>query len=452
MLNVRLFNNLKSIFMKKTTFYASLMLAASLALASCEKPDEPDNTETTPLATPVLTYETTETGFTVTWEAVENADSYIYRLDEGNEQTTTQCEAVFTDMAPGTYKVDVKAAAPAGSDYTDSKWASVSVTVENGEDPDDDWFNVGDPYLSTEFGFNTYECICFDITGHDVAALQYAAIRTEEAEGLSDEEILERLTISVDEYGLATLNEEGLTHNVLFADPETSYVVGAYATRTDGVTKLVVTNSVTTDPEPEMDPALAAWIGTYTVTSTEQMEIAVDESGVVTLKGIQEPMEFEISITKNSYSTLAITGFSQYDPTIADYAVLTEDGGLQMLCAVVATGTWMPICSTSDGTYAFVNGTPYIFTFYNNDGVITSQACSGDLQDGRTYTVYAADVFSISGNQVNIPHELPAYLPAGELTLVKTSSENTSAKLSTSVTGRKAAGNATTTSLSSARQ
>lgn len=438
--------------MKKTTFYASLMLAASLALASCEKPDGPDNTETTPLATPVLAYETTETGFTVTWEAVENADSYIYRLDEGNEQTTTQCEAVFTDMAPGTYKVDVKAAAPAGSDYTDSKWASVSVTVENGEDPDDDWFNVGDPYLSTEFGFNTYECICFDITGHDVAALQYAAIRTEEAEGLSDEEILERLTISADEYSLATLNEEGLTHNVLFADPETSYVVGAYATRTDGVTKLVVTNSVTTDPEPEMDPALAAWIGTYTVTSTEQMEIAVDESGVVTLKGIQEPMEFEISITKNSYSTLAITGFSQYDPTIADYAVLTEDGGLQMLCAVVATGTWMPICSTSDGTYTFVNGTPYIFTFYNNDGVITSQACSGDLQDGRTYTVYAADVFSISGNQVNIPHELPAYLPAGELTLVKTSSENTSAKLSTSVTGRKAAGNATTTSLSSARQ
>lgn len=438
--------------MKKTTFYASLMLAASLALASCEKPDGPDNTETTPLATPVLAYETTETGFTVTWEAVENADSYIYRLDEGNEQTTTQCEAVFTDMAPGTYKVDVKAAAPAGSDYTDSKWASVSVTVENGEDPDDDWFNVGDPYLSAEYGFSTYECICFDITGHDVAALQYAAIRTEEAEGLSDEEILERLTISVDEYGLATLNEEGLTHNVLFADPETSYVVGAFATRTDGVTKLVVTNSVTTDPEPEMDPALAAWIGTYTVTSTEQMEIAVDESGVVTLKGIQEPMEFEISITKNSYSTLAITGFSQYDPTIADYAVLTEDGGLQMLCAVVATGTWMPICSTSDGTYTFVNGTPYIFTFYNNDGVITSQACSGDLQDGRTYTVYAADVFSISGNQVNIPHELPAYLPAGELTLVKTSSENTSAKLSTSVTGRKAAGNATTTSLSSARQ
>ena len=204
--------------MEKTTFYASLMLAASLALASCEKPDGPDNTETTPLATPVLAYETTETGFTVTWEAVENADSYIYRLDEGNEQTTTQCEAVFTDMAPGTYKVDVKAAAPAGSDYTDSKWASVSVTVENGEDPDDDWFNVGDPYLSTEFGFNTYECICFDITGHDVAALQYAAIRTEEAEGLSDEEILERLTISVDEYSLATLNEEGLSHNVLFAE------------------------------------------------------------------------------------------------------------------------------------------------------------------------------------------------------------------------------------------
>ena len=78
--------------MKSTTFYASLMLAASLALASCEKPDGPDNTETTPLATPVLAYETTETGFTVTWEAVENADSYIYRLDEGNEQTTTQCE------------------------------------------------------------------------------------------------------------------------------------------------------------------------------------------------------------------------------------------------------------------------------------------------------------------------------------------------------------------------
>ena len=76
--------------MKSTTFYVSLMLTASLALASCEKPDEPDNTETTPLATPVLTYETTETGFTVTWEAVENADSYIYRYGSRHLQSRRQ--------------------------------------------------------------------------------------------------------------------------------------------------------------------------------------------------------------------------------------------------------------------------------------------------------------------------------------------------------------------------
>ena len=120
-------------------FYAAMTVFASAALlASCEKdpqggetPEpEPKPEEPTQLATPSLTVEDqTSTSFTVTWDAVANADSYTYTLNGGAEETTAATSAEFTSLAAGDYTVRVKATSK-DENYTDSEWASTTVTIE----------------------------------------------------------------------------------------------------------------------------------------------------------------------------------------------------------------------------------------------------------------------------------------------------------------------------------
>lgn len=71
----------------------------------------------------------TQTSFTVTWDAIENAGSYAYTLNGGAEQTTESTSAEFTSLAPGKYTVKVKAVA-ADENFKDSGWGSVEVTIE----------------------------------------------------------------------------------------------------------------------------------------------------------------------------------------------------------------------------------------------------------------------------------------------------------------------------------
>lgn len=118
--------------MKRNFLGAMIALAASAILFSCEEPaPEP---KPVPLATPVVSVsEQTETSFVIAWEAVEHAVSYVYSLNDGAEQNTSELSATFTDLTEGTYNVKVKAIAPEGEEYLDSDWATVSVTIEAAE-------------------------------------------------------------------------------------------------------------------------------------------------------------------------------------------------------------------------------------------------------------------------------------------------------------------------------
>ena len=83
------------------------------------------------LATPVLSSGAVHTnGFTVSWPAVANAGKYNYKLDGGEEKTTTELSVAFTSLAAlSTHTVEVRAAASDANanNYISSAWASIQV-------------------------------------------------------------------------------------------------------------------------------------------------------------------------------------------------------------------------------------------------------------------------------------------------------------------------------------
>lgn len=111
-------------------FYLVALGAAALAMTfACTKPEEggePDGPQK--LAKPVLKSTTTETSFTITWDAVENAGGYMVKFND-TETPVTACE--FTQQVEaGSYVVAVKATTADAEKYTDSDYAEITVTVE----------------------------------------------------------------------------------------------------------------------------------------------------------------------------------------------------------------------------------------------------------------------------------------------------------------------------------
>lgn len=98
-----------------------LFFALTAILSSCNKSVKPTN-----LNTPVLTIlEQTATSFTVNWEAVAGAESYVYTLNDSEETTTTQNIVTFNEMETSIYLLKVKAV----NSETESEWAELTITL-----------------------------------------------------------------------------------------------------------------------------------------------------------------------------------------------------------------------------------------------------------------------------------------------------------------------------------
>lgn len=68
---------------------------------------------------------------TIVWEAVENAASYAYTVNDGEETNVTGTEAVLEGLEAETeYTVKVKAVAGDAGPYADSDWGTVTVTTQ----------------------------------------------------------------------------------------------------------------------------------------------------------------------------------------------------------------------------------------------------------------------------------------------------------------------------------
>lgn len=121
---------IKQLKMKKSLL--SILFISLLAVVGCKPKDEPgkdDPNNETKLAAPVLRTESvTANGFTIVWEAVENATGYVASL-EGEEQNLTETKVSYSDLAKGEYMVQVKAVS-SDENYKDSDWTGITVTVE----------------------------------------------------------------------------------------------------------------------------------------------------------------------------------------------------------------------------------------------------------------------------------------------------------------------------------
>lgn len=149
-----------------------IALAATAFLSSCEKTET--ESEPVALSTPVLTVvEQTESSFMVIWDLVENAVSYTYTINNGTEESTTDESAQFTDLTEGTYTVKVKAVAPEGDEFIDSDWASINVTLEGEDNPDNPDTGIDGQYTANVDGVDVVYEIVSDGGEYKVFPLTY---------------------------------------------------------------------------------------------------------------------------------------------------------------------------------------------------------------------------------------------------------------------------------------
>lgn len=114
--------------MKKSLIYLAMILAMALCAVSCEE-KEPE-VQPVQLEAPALTIvNSTSSSFTIGWEAVENASSYVYTLNGQQEETTSELSVAYADLTPGEYVLKVKAVASDPELYPDSEWAEITVTL-----------------------------------------------------------------------------------------------------------------------------------------------------------------------------------------------------------------------------------------------------------------------------------------------------------------------------------
>lgn len=120
----------------QTKFLSALCsLALVFSLASCKDdkpstgPDKPEPNENA-LAAPVPTIKYQDfNSVEIVWDAVANADSYEYFLVGGGRQETKERIAVYEDLKAGDYTIRVKAIPAEGSEYTESIWGDIAVSI-----------------------------------------------------------------------------------------------------------------------------------------------------------------------------------------------------------------------------------------------------------------------------------------------------------------------------------
>lgn len=119
--------------MKSHIIIPTIILSALMAI-SCGKQE----TNPVMLETPVANISnSTETSFTVSWEAVENAAYYLYIFNSSTQGTTDENSIEFTGLTEGEkYTFIIKAVAEKESGYQDSKWSTLIEYTLSAEDPD----------------------------------------------------------------------------------------------------------------------------------------------------------------------------------------------------------------------------------------------------------------------------------------------------------------------------
>lgn len=407
----------------------------AFALTSCDKDESSDSTK---LAAPVLSVtEQTSNGFTVSWQTVENAAGYAYVLDNEAEKSTNATSVTFTDLEPGTHTVKVKATS-GSAEFSDSNYASISATVEEGGTTGEMTFTIE----VSDVTANTATIACTPSDNNQTYLLNYTPKALFDQLYTSDEVFTNALIQSLKQIAaeagmtLEDALQQLLSKGSVILDADqlegsTEYVAYAFGLTTDGtVTSAVSTETFTTE-EAVLSPEAEKWLGTWDATSTGSLEWS--ESGQSLKATYLESRSMDLSFNiAYEQGQLLLYGWSQVDSEIPALCQVNENGDLEVYAGVTVgaasggyTPTWTCCCIINDSQYSVVTGSYPAYTFSMNGGNITCTRYAGDLSNGGTFEAISFEVYALSETQYTIYGQtLPVYYVAGDITLKKASAAN----------------------------
>lgn len=194
---------------------------------------------------------------------------------------------------------------------------------------------------------------------------------------------------------------------------------------------------------------IESWYGTYTVTSS----YGISASGTtgVTINRVDEPVTFEFTISEypynepgSEYTYAYITGWSRWasagiegwqGESMSGLVQMSSDGSQLYFLTDVSVGTlsensngepidgvWLTMGYAEGYGYTTITRTGYglIFT-KNGDNYTLETPPDSELSDGTVFSFETVEIFG-SDEYYTYFFNLPYTMPAGEFTLVKTSS------------------------------
>ncbi len=390
----------------KKFFSMMVAVAAMFAFAACENSDEPKN-EGGKLDTPVLeVVDVTETGFTVVWEAVENAASYSVVL-KGDIKNVTENRYEFTNLNAGVYTVRVKAVGAEGSNWTDSAYAEIDAEVTGLTSAD--WFTQ-ELYtaISEEDGLYPSNSLFFTWKGTGVKSIEFGLFETASVEGVA----LSQIRPNLQDFGadtdavLAEINsEEGATYVFEELTGVTSYTMFAIVTNEVGLEYVAVSECKT--EAAVASEAAQKWLGAWELTSHETITYA--EEGIV-FGEKEETFKVNISGDVSDPNAVLVEGFSALEGSVAYGLIDTETGDL-MLMSGLTIGydeeyqayymwlTYFMIGDTGQGQFFSDYLPAYIFSM-DKDGKVSCEmfVAEAKYEDGTAVNITAAhfDIFGVT--------------------------------------------------------
>ena len=426
--------------MKK--FFSMMMIAAAVfAFAACEKTGEDDGTtgggnKGGKLATPELAETHTETSFTLTWGAVENAEAYMLNLD-GKFHNTEECSYTFENLNAGNYTVRVKATAEG---YEESDWAKITVTLTGATSVDwftqtlslpevDETVDYGNGQVATYQPYNGVKALW---KGTGVSDFKYALFATANLEGASDAQIKANLkTFDNINSALELINSaEGL--EVIFGGCSANTSYTAYVLVTNEAGQEFFTHNEITTEDFDVPAETQAWIGTWNA-KTSQV-ISIDGNGNGTLSDQEQTFNFTVSASATDPYVVVIDGLSvlgEDNPTIGYVKENTLTIMTNLVIGADADGIqymWLPYVYL-DGELAGLNNfggeVPAHFLTMAEDGTVTGETgkFEAKYEDGTAVDVevVSSEVYGVdgSGQLYFFIEAFPAVYRAGAMEVTK---------------------------------
>ena len=408
--------------MKK--FFSMMMIAAAaISFAACgeDTPDGPVNP--TPngskLETPAPeATEVAETEFTIAWEAIANADSYTVNL-KGKNYTTAETSYKFENMNAGEYTVRVKAT---GEGYKDSDFGQVVVTLTGATSVT--WFesSVAPAQENPEKGYGPYNAVEFTWKGTGVKSLSYGLYVSEGLMGVDDKTIQDDLTAVPDDKLAVVNSAEGFSAVIGPISGGTTYTMCLLAVNEAGIEFFSKEEVTTETAQPSAEAQ--AWVGTWTVNSTQKYSI--DQNGDGTVVDGAETFTVNITTSPNDPNEVVIDGWSVLGEGFITYGSVEGDK------LFILNGTYLGM--SQDGSYGYywlgwydfgISIDPYPSNIATLDGETATSTNAMTFYDENNNEVpvvcYASDVFGVAdgGNIYFLIEAFPGVYRTGDMTWTK---------------------------------